>query len=41
MRFIAWRLEGTTRHITYAAFVTLTPGTIVALERVLRGHTWG
>ena len=31
-------LQGTTCHFTHVAFVPLTPGTIVALERILRNY---
>jgi hypothetical protein len=39
---VAWHLQGTTRYFAHAAFVPLTPATIVALERILRNYTeWG
>jgi hypothetical protein len=39
VQYTAWRLQGTTRYFAHAAFVPLTPGTIVDLERVLRNYT--
>jgi hypothetical protein len=37
-KYVAWHLQGTTRYFAHAAFVPLTPGTIVALERVLHSY---
>jgi hypothetical protein len=39
MEYIAWHLQGKTHYFAHAAFVPLTPGTIVDLELILRNYT--
>jgi hypothetical protein len=36
---VVWRLRETTRYFAHAAFVPLTPRTIVDLEHVLRSYS--